>query len=51
MPCKVHALAVADDEVLSITPLQVTTLCTIDNDAKKVIVRAVIVFLHDIQDQ
>lgn len=51
MPSKVHALAVADDEVLGIMPLQLPTFCAINNDAKKVVVHAVIVFLYDIQDQ
>jgi hypothetical protein len=51
MPSKVHALAVADDEVLGITPLQLPTLRAIHDDTKKVVVHAVIVLLHDIQDQ
>jgi hypothetical protein len=51
MPSKVRALAVADDEVLGITPLQLPTLRAIHDDTKKVVVHAVIVLLHDIQDQ
>jgi hypothetical protein len=41
MPSKVHALAVADDEVLGVMPLQLPTLCAIHDDTKKVVAHAV----------